>query len=52
MDMDQMANPNVRKAVLAMQKEVQKIPAFAIQSTHGTPCKGVDDSLLSRAATM
>ena len=37
MDMDQMANPNVRKAVLAMQKEVQKIPAFAIQSTHGKP---------------
>ena len=37
MDMDQMTNPNVRKAVLAMQKEVQKIPAFAIQSTHGKP---------------
>lgn len=52
MDIDQMTNPNVRKAVLAMRKEVQKIPAFAIQSTHGTPCKGVDDSLLSRAATM
>ena len=30
MDMDQMTNPNVRK-------EVQKIPAFAIQSTHGKP---------------
>ena len=39
-----MTNPNVRKAVLAMRKEVQKISAFAIQSTHGTPCKGVDDS--------
>ena len=52
MDIDQMTNPNVRKAALAMRKEVQKIPAFAIQSTHGTPCKGVDDSLLSRAATM
>ena len=52
MDIDQMTNPNVRKAVLAMRKEVQKIPAFAIQSTHGTPCKGVDDFLLSRAATM
>ena len=37
MDMDQMANPNVRKAVLAMRKEVQKISAFAIQSTHGKP---------------
>ena len=37
MDRDQMANPNVRKAVLAMRKEVQKIPAFAIQSTHGKP---------------
>ena len=35
--LDQMANPNVRKAVLAMRKEVQKIPAFAIQSTHGKP---------------
>ena len=37
MDINQMTNPNVRKAVLAMRKEVQKIPAFAIQSTHGTP---------------
>ena len=37
MDRDQMANSNVRKAVLAMRKEVQKIPAFAIQSTHGKP---------------
>ena len=37
MDIDQMTNPNVRKAVLAMRKEVQKIPAFAIQSTHGEP---------------
>ena len=35
--LDQMTNPNVRKAVLAMQKEVQKIPAFAIQRTHGKP---------------
>ena len=35
--LDQMTNPNVRKAVLAMRKEVQKIPAFAIQSTHGKP---------------
>lgn len=35
--LDQMTNPNVRKAVLAMQKEVQKIPALAIQSTHGKP---------------
>ena len=35
--LDQMTNPNVRKAVLAMRKEVQKISAFAIQSTHGKP---------------
>ena len=40
MDIDQMTNPNVRKAVLAMRKEVQKIPAFAIQSTHGPPLQG------------
>lgn len=28
MDMDQMTNPNVRKAILTMRKEVQKIPGI------------------------
>ena len=51
--MDQMANPNVRKAVLAMQKEVQKIPGIRYSKYTWNPAyKGVDDYLLSRAATM
>ncbi len=51
--MDQMTNPNVRKAVLAMRREVQKIPGIRYSKyTWKTACKGVDDYLLSRAATM
>ena len=53
MDMDQMTNPNVRKAVLAMRKEVQKIPGIRYSKYTWNPAyKGVDDYLLSRAATM
>lgn len=53
MDMDQMTNPNVRKAVLAMRKEVQKIPGIRYAKYTWNPAyKGVDDYLLSRAETM
>jgi len=53
MDMDQMTNPNVRKAVLTMRKEVQKIPGIRYSKYTWNPAyKGVDDYLLSRAATM
>ena len=53
MDMDQMTNPNVRKAVLAMRKEVRKIPGIRYAKYTWNPAyKGVDDYLLSRAATM
>ena len=53
MGMDQMANPNVRKAVLAMRREVQKIPGIRYSKYTWNPAyKGVDDYLLSRAATM
>ena len=53
MDRDQMTNPNVRKAVLAMRREVQKIPGIRYSKYTWNPAyKGVDDYLLSRAATM
>ena len=53
MDMDQITNPNVRKAVLTMRKEVQKIPGIRYSKYTWNPAyKGVDDYLLSRAATM
>ena len=53
MDIDQMTNPNVRKAVLTMRKEVQKIPGIRYSKYTWNPAyKGVDDYLLSRAATM
>ena len=53
MDMDQMTNPNVRKAVLTMRKEVQKIPGIRYAKYTWNPAyKGVDDYLLSQAATM
>ena len=51
--LDQMTNPNVRKAVLTMRKEVQKIPGIRYSKYTWNPAyKGVDDYLLSRAATM
>ena len=53
MDMDQMTNPNVRSAVLAMRKEVQTIKGLKYMKYTWDPAyKGVDDYLLSRAATM
>lgn len=53
MDMDQMTNPNVRNAVLAMRKEVQKLPGIRYSKYSWNPAyKGVDDYLLSRVATM
>ena len=51
--MDQMTNPNVRKAVLAMRKEVRKIPGIRYAKYTWNPAyKGVGDYLLSRASTM
>lgn len=53
MDMDQMTNPNVRNAVLAMRKEVQTIRGLKYTKYTWDPAyKGVDDYLLSRAAVM
>ncbi len=53
MDMDQMTNPNVRNAVLAMRKEVQTIKGLKYMKYTWDPAyKGVDDYLLSRAAVM
>lgn len=53
MDMDQMTNGNVRKAILAMRREVQKIPNIRYSKYTWNPAyKGVDDYLLSRAAAM
>lgn len=53
MDMDQMTNPNVRSAILAMRKEVRKIPGIRYSKYTWNPVyKGVDDYLLSQAATM
>ena len=53
MDMDQMTNENVRKAILAMRREVQKIPNIRYSKYTWNPAyKGVDDYFLSRAAAM
>lgn len=49
MDMDQMTNENVRKAVLEMRREVQAIPGIRYYKYTWNPAyKGVDDYLLSR----
>ena len=51
MDMDQMTNPNVRKAVLAVRREVQSIRGLKYMKYTWNPAyKGVDDYLLSCAA--
>lgn len=51
MDMDQMTNENVRKAVLEMRREVQSIPGIQYRNYTWNPAyKGVDDYLLSRRA--
>ena len=53
MDMDQMTNENVRKAVLAMRREVQTIPGIKYYKYPWNPAyKGVDDYLLSRRTAM
>lgn len=49
MDMDQMTNENVRRAVLAMRREIQTIPGIKYYKYSWNPAyKGVDDYLLSR----
>ena len=51
MDMDQMTNLNVRKAVLAVRREVQSIRGLKYMKYTWNPAyKGVDDYLLSWAA--
>ena len=51
MDMDQMTNPQVRAAVLAMRREVKRIPGIKYSKYTWNPVhKGVDDHLLSRVA--
>ena len=53
MDMDQNTKPEVRKAILAMRKEVQAVKRWKYMKYTWDPAyKGVDDYLLSRAATM
>lgn len=53
MDMDQMTNEQVRKAVLALRREVQQIRGIKYSKYTWNPAyKGVDDYLLSRVATM
>lgn len=53
MDMDQDTKPEVRKAILAIRKEVQKFKRWKYTKYTWDPAyKGVDDYLLSRAATM
>ena len=53
MDMDQMTNPNVRNAVLAMRREIQAIKGLKYTKYTWDPAyKGVDDYLLSRVAAM
>lgn len=52
MDMDQNTKPEVRKAILAMRKEVQAIKRWKyMKYTWDSAYKGVDDYLLSRVAT-
>ena len=52
MDMDQMTNEQVRKAILAIRREVQQIRGIKKYSkyTWSPAYKGVDDYLLSRVA--
>ena len=53
MDMDQMTNPQVRDAILAMRREVQKIPGIHYSKYSWNPAyKGVDDYFLSRVSAM
>ena len=53
MDMDQMTNPQVRDAILAMRREVQKIPGIRYSKYSWNPAyKGVDDYFLSWVSAM
>ena len=53
MDMDQMTNPQVRGAILAMRREVQKIPGIRYSKYSWNPAyNGVDDYFLSRVSAM
>ena len=53
MDMDQMTNPDVRNAVLAMRKEIQAIKGLKYTKYTWNPAyKGIDDYFLSRVAAM
>lgn len=48
-----MTNKNVRDAILAMRKEVKKIPGIRYSKYTWNPAyKGVDDYLLSQVTTM
>ncbi len=50
-DMDQMTNPQVRKAVLAMRQEVQSIPKLKYTKYTWNPAfNGIDDYLYSQVA--
>lgn len=53
MDMDQNTNQQVRSAIQAMRREVQKIPGIRYSKYTWNPAyKGVDDYFLSRVAAM
>ena len=53
MDMDQMTNEYVRRAILAIRREVQSIQGLKYTKYTWNPaCKGVDDYLLSCAAAV
>ena len=53
MDMAQMTDPQVRDAILAMRREVQKIPGIQYSKYSWNPAyKGVDDYFLSRVSAM
>ena len=53
MDMDQLTNPNVRNAILAMRREVQAIKGLKYTKYTWDPAyKGIDDYLLSRVEAM
>ena len=51
MDMDQMANKDVRNAILKMRQELKTVKGLKYTKYTWNPaCKGVDDYLLSCAA--
>ena len=53
MDMDQSTKPEVRKAILAMRKEIQAVKRWKYTKYTWDPAyKGVDDYLLSRVAAI